>query len=80
MNVVSLNTMAIGQSGQVKELKGDVGLCTRLLEMGITPGVTVEMVRFAPLGDPVDIKVRGYHLSLRRREAGVVQVLLEQEK
>jgi Fe2+ transport system protein FeoA len=46
----------------------------RLLEMGLLVGTTVELVRFAPLGDPVEIKVRGYHLSLRRHEAEQVMV------
>ncbi len=41
----------------------------RLMEMGLLIGTPVELVRFAPLGDPVEIKVRGYHLSLRRHEA-----------
>lgn len=46
----------------------------RLLEMGLLVGTPVELVRFAPLGDPVEIKVRGYHLSLRRHEADQVLV------
>ena len=46
----------------------------RLLEMGLLPGTTVEVVRLAPLGDPIDLKVRGYHLSIRRREARGVLV------
>lgn len=41
----------------------------RLMEMGLLVGTPVELIRFAPLGDPVEIKVRGYHLSLRRSEA-----------
>lgn len=44
----------------------------RLLEMGLTPGTRVKVIRFAPLGDPMDIEVRGYHLSLRKHEAGQV--------
>jgi ferrous iron transport protein A len=44
------------------------------MEMGLTPGVDVELVRFAPMGDPVDIKVRGYHLSLRRAEADLIAI------
>jgi Fe2+ transport system protein FeoA len=46
----------------------------RLLEMGLLEGTEVQLVRFAPLGDPIDIKVRGYHMSLRRHEAGLVEV------
>ena len=46
----------------------------RLLEMGVLPGTLVELVRFAPLGDPVEIKLRGYHLTLRRQEADLILV------
>lgn len=46
----------------------------RLLEMGLTVGATFELVRFAPLGDPLEIKLRGYHLSLRRLEAEGIEV------
>ena len=46
----------------------------RLLEMGLLVGTTVELVRFAPLGDPVEIKVRGYHLTLRKEEAEKILV------
>ena len=46
----------------------------RLLEMGLTVGAEFEVVRFAPMGDPIDIKVRGYHLSLRKKEASGVRV------
>jgi Fe2+ transport system protein FeoA len=47
---------------------------SRLLEMGLLPGSDVELVRFAPLGDPIDIKIRGFHLSIRKSEAGLVDV------
>ena len=43
--------------------------CRRLAEMGFTPGVAVEVVRVAPLGDPVEVRLRGYHLSLRADQA-----------
>ena len=46
----------------------------RLLEFGILPGTLIELVRFAPLGDPLEIKVRGFHLSIRKSEASLVIV------
>ena len=46
----------------------------RLLEMGLLTGTTVELVRFAPMGDPVEIKVRGYHLTIRKHEAEQILV------
>ena len=49
----------------------------RLLEMGLLPGTSLRLIRFAPLGDPLEILVRGYHLSLRKSEAAQVLVRLE---
>ena len=76
MSTVSLNQMQVGQSGKVEELTGQDAICLRLLEMGVTKGADIQVVRFAPLGDPIDVKIRGYHLSLRRQEAQVIRVLL----
>jgi Fe2+ transport system protein FeoA len=53
----------------VEEVRDQGFLSQRLLEMGIIRGTTIEVIRFAPMGDPIDIKIRGYHLSLRREEA-----------
>ncbi len=77
MPVLPLSQMQAGQAGTIEELAGQGSVCHRLLEMGITRGTTIEVVRFAPMGDPIDIKVRGYHLSLRRQEAEVIKVLIE---
>ena len=69
--------MSVGQKGLVSQVTGQGEVYHRLLEMGLTQGTPVEVIRFAPLGDPIDIKVRGYHLSVRRREADVIRVLME---
>ena len=69
-----LTSLAIGQSAVVTEIKVPAEYRGRLLEMGLLTGTTVELVRFAPLGDPVEIKVRGYHLSLRKHEAEQIMV------
>jgi len=76
MGILKLSQMDVGQSGTIDELTGEGNLCHRLLEMGITRGTAVTVTRFAPLGDPMDIKVRGYHLSLRRQEAEAIRVLI----
>jgi len=70
----NLATLAIGQKGRVTGLELPAEPRQRLLEMGLTVGTTFEVVRFAPLGDPIEIKVRGYHLSLRKHEAAGVLV------
>jgi len=47
---------------------------SRLMELGMLPGAEIELIRYAPLGDPIDIKVRGYHLSIRKSEAALVEI------
>ncbi|MGC3967127.1 MAG: ferrous iron transport protein A [Pirellulales bacterium] len=61
--------LQIGQSGRVAEVTGDDDISVRLLEMGITPGVDVRLLGKAPLGDPLELDLRGYRLSLRKSEA-----------
>ena len=80
MNVktIPLSQLSVGQKGIVCEVKDQGFLSQRLLEMGIIRGTTIEVVRFAPMGDPIDIKIRGYHLSLRRKEAqGIIVSISE---
>ncbi len=64
-----LTSMPAGQAATVAEIKVAPASRPRLMEMGLLVGTTVELVRFAPLGDPVEIKVRGYNLTLRKHEA-----------
>ncbi|HBR15326.1 MAG TPA: hypothetical protein DD723_07275 [Candidatus Omnitrophica bacterium] len=76
MKEILLSQMKIGQMGRIRDVLGESPVSQRLLEMGVTSGSHVEMIRFAPLGDPLDIKIRGYHLTLRRKEAEMVRVFL----
>ena len=69
-----LTSLAAGSSAIVTEIKIPVETRSRLMEMGLLVGTAVELVRFAPLGDPVEIKVRGYHLTLRKHEAEQIWV------
>lgn len=69
-----LTTLAVGSAATVSEIKVAPESRGRLLEMGLLVGTPVELVRFAPLGDPVEIKVRGYHLTLRKNEAEQIWV------
>ena len=64
-----LTSLSLGQTAVVAEIKIPAGSRGRLMEMGLLTGTNVELVRFAPLGDPVEIKVRGYNLTLRKQEA-----------
>ena len=70
-----LTSLAVGGAAKVTEIKVPPQGRGRLLEMGLLVGTPIQLVRFAPLGDPVEIKVRGYHLTLRRADAE--QILVE---
>ena len=74
---ILLSAMSVGQKGMLDNFVGDSDDCERLEEMGMTPGETVEVVRYAPMGDPIEIKIRGYLLSLRRQEADRIRVKLQ---
>ncbi len=70
----TLAALPIGQSARIRHVDAsdDVGL--RLLEMGLTPGIEVVIIGTAPLGDPLELELRGYRLSLRKSEAARVDV------
>ena len=74
--VVTLGDMNPGQAGKVARLNGRGGVYKRLLDMGVTPGSPIELKRVAPLGDPIEIKVKGYSLSLRKSEAEMISIAL----
>jgi ferrous iron transport protein A len=69
-----LTSLALGARAVVAEIKVSAAGRPRLMEMGLLVGTEVELVRFAPLGDPVELKVRGYHLTIRRQEAELILV------
>jgi ferrous iron transport protein A len=64
-----LTSVALGTTATVTEIKLPPESRPRLMEMGLLVGTPVELVRFAPLGDPVEIRIRGYNLTLRKHEA-----------
>lgn len=69
-----LTSLEAGGAGTVAEILVAPESRGRLLEMGLLVGTPVQLVRFAPMGDPVEIKVRGYHLTLRKHEAEQILV------
>jgi ferrous iron transport protein A len=70
----SLDQLKPGQRGRITALAGNDALAQRLMEMGLLEGEEIEVVRFAPLGDPIEIRVNGYFLSLRRSEASRLEI------
>lgn len=74
----SLSALHPGESGVIVRVSGQPSLQERLAEMGLLRGERVEVIKLAPLGDPMELLIRGYHLSLRKRDAE--HVLVEPEK
>jgi ferrous iron transport protein A len=70
----ALSDLAPGESSVITGITGDPAIARRLMELGLVPGTPVEVVRRAPLGDPVELRVREIHLSIRRSEASRIRV------
>ena len=73
---VLLNQLSPGQSGKIVRVGGRAAVRRRLLEMGLVRGETIVIERVAPLGDPVEFTIKGYHLSLRRQDITNIEVEL----
>lgn len=71
---MTLTNLPVGKAGKVVSVTGRGAVTRRLMEMGVIPGVDVRMIKSAPFGDPMEIKVRGYNLALRKNEADAVEV------
>ena len=74
MPVKLLNELERGEKGKIVKIGGKGSIHRRLLDMGLVSGSEVEMERVAPLGDPIEVRVKGYNLSLRKEEAASIQV------
>lgn len=72
--MTTLDRLSPSQCGRVVGVRGADGLTQRLLEMGLIEGADVEVIRLAPLGDPMELRLHGYHLSVRKSEAARVEV------
>lgn len=71
-----LSEFTVGEKGTIKLVAGDGKIRRRLFDMGVTPGAEVYMRKRAPLGDPIEVTIRGYELTLRKTEAEVVTMEL----
>ncbi len=69
----TLREAKVGQTVQVVKLHGEGAVKRRIMDMGITRGTTVYVRKVAPLGDPIEVTVRGYELSLRKADAGMIE-------
>ncbi len=70
----TLKDLKVGQSAKVVRLHGQGAVRRRIMDMGITRGTTVKVRKVAPLGDPFELTVRGYELSLRKADAQMIEI------
>lgn len=75
-----LDEFKVGETGLIKKVEGEGRLRRRLFDMGVTPGATVYLRKKAPLGDPLEVTIRGYELTLRKSEAALVILETEDAK
>jgi ferrous iron transport protein A len=73
-NITTLATATVGTQAKVKKIIGESDITRRLMEMGVVPGVSVRVVKTAPFGCPLEIRVRGYNLAIRRSEAESIEI------
>ena len=73
-DIISLKDMKQKEKGEIISIRGSGAIHRRLLDMGLVRGSAVEVERIAPLGDPIEVKIKGYHLSLRKSEAENIMV------
>ncbi len=78
MKEISLSLVKPGDKGKISKIGGNRRYRKRLLDLGLTRGVLIEVIRNAPLGDPIEINVREYKLSLRRAEAKDIFIILDE--
>jgi Fe2+ transport system protein FeoA len=71
---LSLASLPVGAQARVIGINGSGAIARRLMEMGVVPGAPVRVIKTAPLGDPIEIRIRGYHLALRLTEAQTISV------
>jgi len=74
MSVKILSDLEKGDKGKIVKISGSGNVHRRLMDMGLVSGSEIEMQRVAPLGDPIEIKIKGYNLSLRKEEAASIKV------
>ena len=75
-----LDEFKIGETGLIKKVEGEGRLRRRLFDMGVTPGAKVYLRKKAPLGDPLEVTIRGYELTLRKSEACLVVLEVKEDQ
>ncbi|MDO4492516.1 MAG: ferrous iron transport protein A [Clostridia bacterium] len=76
---MKLSELTTGKSAVITKVAGEGSLRLRLLDMGIIPKTKVTLVKVAPMGDPIEIRLRGYELTLRKEDAACITIMTEEE-
>ncbi|MDF2611578.1 MAG: iron transporter FeoA [Lachnospiraceae bacterium] len=71
---MTLKELKVGQEGVVVSIGEKGPIRRRIMEMGITPGANIKVIKVAPMGDPIEVNIRGYELSLRKDEANQIEI------
>ena len=71
---MTLKETPVGQEVRVTSVKGEGRMARRLMEMGVIPGISLKIVKKAPFGDPIEVRLRGYSLAMRANEANAIEV------
>jgi Fe2+ transport system protein FeoA len=74
---MTLEELKPGKSGKIVHITGDARSRRRIVDMGVTPGTRIEVERVAPLGDPIEVRIRGYRLLVRKSEASHITIETE---
>ncbi len=74
VGTMNLSNVPAGVQARVTSVKGDGVITRRLMEMGVVPGVSVRLVKSAPFGDPIEVRLLGYSLAIRKNEAEAIEV------
>ncbi len=72
--ITNLREVKVGQTAKVRKLYGEGAVKRRIMDMGITKGVEIYVRKVAPLGDPIEVNLRGYELSIRKADAEMIEV------
>jgi len=73
-NVITLDALPVGHSGRVVSVNGTGRVTQRLMEMGVIPGIGIKVIKTGPFGDPIEVRLRGYSLAMRKNEAEAIEV------
>jgi ferrous iron transport protein A len=74
VGTMNLSNVPVGVQARVTSVKGEGFITRRLMEMGVVPGVSVRLVKSAPFGDPIEVRLLGYSLAIRKNEAEAIEV------